>query len=634
MPPKSKDWYLSEAAALVERDAGLRAMQQAMDRMSRLEYTLPEPLQALQWMRNYRTTAPFNAIRAAARTLGKLEPQLSVEEISVLSALGKGYDDNTPQARQTANSWERCLQWNLRRATSRDQRFQADVIRSAVLYDEICAQFVHIPTQIKTVGKLGGSTARLKAAMRYGDFLINLRNPQGVHTRVSDYMTEAVLSVTCREPQAIVDLWGDAAADLAAKIEDDEAEDYYLLCDYTDYNGRAVWVVAGDDETRLNDAKPEDILWLMEPTALDPKIPLLGWVTVAGGTRLESEPAHQRMPMLYPIYRSELWLNANITGSIMNSEAVAKGAQPTIVRTGPDPNSIEVEYGQPGGTFDATPGHDVKKLPADGLDPALAQLFDRHMQEIGDATIAKVLISSEAGVNETFSGFNLRVMTAVGQLLPYQEEGQRFFGQVFEQMLLWSHYSGVPLRGYGTGRDDQGKLYEIDSEDIDPDSIYLSAKLVADIPIDRLQKIQGALQLMQLGATQRYALEEIGVADPDKMIAEKVAEQFLQAKVAGTLQKIQMETSGQIQQMAQQLAQQMQQQQADQQAQQQPAQDPNAQGPMGQMANPMMGAPTPGVPGAQGQSPAQGGLPAAMFDPSGAGFEAQTGGARNGVPLQ
>lgn len=624
--PHAKDWYLAEAQALVERDYGLRVMQQAMDRMSHLDYSLPEPLQELQWMRNYRTTDPFNALRGATRTLAKLEEQLHIDEISVLKAVPGGNGDSSPAARQKANEWEQCLKWNMRRATARNQIFRSDVIRSAVLYDEICAQIVHLPTQRKAMGKLGNQ--RRLADKRFGDFAINLRNPQSVHTRYSDYLCEAVLSVTCRTPQEIVDTWGEAAGDIAQLIEDDEAGDYYLLCDYTDYDGRAVWVIEGDNESRIGDAKEKDVLWIVKPVALD--YPILPWVVVAGGTNLDGDPAHQRLPLLYPIYRSELWLNANITGSLMASEAVAKGASPSMIKTGPDPNSILVEYGQPGGSVDAPPGHDVKPFQKDRLDPALAELFDRHKQEIGEATLARVLITSEAAPGETFAGFNLRVMTAVGQLLPYQDEGQRFFSQVYEQMLLWAHHTGTPLVGYGESKDTQGQRYVIDSEDIDPDALYLNATLVADVPIDRLQKIQGAMQIRQLGAPMSYALQELGVEDPEKMIADGINEQFLLAKVEGYKQMILAEASGQLQQMAMQMAQGIVQQQQQQAA----GGAPEDQGALGQLANPTGPGATPGVPGAQGQSPARGGLPAAMFDPGGATFEGQTGGARNGVPVQ
>ncbi len=634
MPPKSKEWYLAEGAALVERDTALRAMQQAFDRMVRMEYQLPDPLLNLQWMRAYVTMMPFNAIRAAERALSYKAEALTVQEISVTKALPKGYGDTSPQARALANDWERCLQWNMRRIEARSPTFRTDITNSAVMYGEICAQFVHLPSQMKAIGKLGGNTARYKAAMRYGDFAINVRNPQTVHTRYSDYMCEAVFSVTQRTAQQIVDIWGDAAAEIATAIEAEDEAECYLLCDYTDHNGRAVWAMEGDDESGISEVKPDDILWLVEPAKLDyPE--LLGWVAVAGGNSLSSEPSHQRQPLLYPIYRSEAWLNANITGSLMGSQAIAKGAQPTLVRIGPDPNSMEVEYVTPGGTIDALPGHDVKKLPADGLDPALAALFDRHLSEIGEATVARVLVSPEPSAGETFSGFNLRLNSAIGQLTPYRMMEEQFFGQAFEQMLLWAHATGTAIKGYGASKDDQGKRYAIDSEDIDPDSLYLDAALEVDVPIDRLQKITGAVQLAQLGMPQRYIMGELGVADPDKLIAEKIQETFLQAEVAGQVQEIQMLASGQLQQMAQQMAQQIMQQQAEQQQAQQGGGlgGPEDQGPMGQMANPMAGPPTPGVPGAQGQSPAQGGLPAAQFNPGGATFEGQTGGARNGVPV-
>lgn len=626
MPPKDKEWYFSEAAALVERDAGLRVMQQAMDRMSHLEYSLPDGLAELQWMRNYRTTAPYDALRGATRALSRLEEQIQIEPVSVLAAIGKDFDESSSEARQTANEWERCLQWNMRQIAKRQSVFRSDVIRSAVLYDEVVAQVIHLPTQIKAVGKVKGQTRRYEAMRRYGDFVVNLVNPQTVHTRYSDFMAEAVLSVTCRSPQEIMDIWGNAAGELEKLVDKDKAAEEYLLCDYSDYDGRAVWAVAGDDESALGDVKPDSVIWLVEPEALP--YPFLPWVTVVGGTNLDSAPEHRRMPLLYPIYRSELWLNANITGSLMASEAVATMGTPEVVKEGPDPGSIESNYGEPGGAWEVLPGHKVSKLPRTGLDPALRELYDRHIGEIDRATISKVLVTAEAGSGETFAGYNLRVQTAIGSLLPYKECGERAYNGIYETMLLWSHYTGTPIRGYGQDGK-QTRKYAIDSEDIDPHTIYLGVTLTPDVPLDRQQKIAGANLLLQMGVVNdRYILDELGVPDPDKMIQERTQEQFLKAEIAGQIALIQANASGQIQQLAQQLAQGMMQQQAEQ-----AQQDPNAMGGFGQMANPMSPDATMGVPGAEGQSPAQGGVPAAIFNPAGATREAQTGADRMGVPL-
>jgi hypothetical protein len=478
---------------------------------------------------------------------------------------------------------------------------------------------------------LKGNTDRVKAMLRHGPFAIKVHNPQTVHTRQSDYLTEAVLSVTCRTAGEIIDIWGEAALPLQRLLDDEEQAESYLLCDYQGYAGRCVWALPGDDESRLVevDDDDEDLILIVPPT--DSEYPFLPWVSEIGGTNLAAAPEDRRRPMFYPIYKSELVLNANIAGSLMASEPIAEFGSPKIVRTGPDPNAIEAEFGAPGGTWDAPPGHTVSKLAKEGLDPALRELFDRHITEINETTVARILVTGEAQPGEPFASLNQRFLTAVGSLKPYKQIGERALSRIYETMLYWAHYTGTSLEGYsqepGAGR---GKKYVIDSEDIDPDNLHLAAEFQTDVPVDRLQQIAGAVQLArELPVDAVYLLEQIGIDDPDQMIARRQKQDLKNAYFQGHLMMIQAQSSGQIQQMAQEMAAQMAQQQAE------APQDPNAMGPLGQMANPEAMQNGMGVPGAEGGmfAPSAGGLPPALLSPGGATREGATGTDRGGNPL-
>lgn len=629
---KTKDlsFFLGEAAELIDRDQGLRQVQAAMDRIAHVEYQLPPSLSKLQWMRTYRTTAPYNALKGGTRALTTLEEKVNIEPISVLKAV-PGYDDDTGKARSLANEWETCLRWLMKRAAARGGVWREDLIRSALLYDEVCAKVTHLPTQLKVMAQLKGNTRRVAALLRHGPFAVTIHNPQTVHVRYSDFLAEGVLSVTCRTPQQIVDIWGEAAARLQRKLDEDDAADSYLLCDYQGYAGRCVWALPGDDEAALVGADEDDdeLVQIVKPTEI--KYPFLQWVTVSGGTNLESDPARQRQPLFYPIYRSELVLNANVTGSLMTSEAIAEFGKPKIKRSGPDPSSVEVDMGAPGGTYDTPPGHDVTPLPKEGLDPAIRELFDRHITEINETTVARILVTGEAQPGEPFASLNQRFLTAVGSLKPFKQTGERALTRIYENMLLWCHHSGQDLEGYSVENgNSRGKKYRIDSEDIDPDNLHLAAEFQTDVPVDRLQQIAGAVQLArELPVDAVYLLEQIGIDDPDQMIARRQKQDLKNAYFQGHLQMIMAQSSGQIQQMAQQLAMEMQQQQAE------AAQDPNAMGGMGQLANPQDPSGGMGVPGAEGGmfAPSAGGLPPALLSPAGATREGATGTDRSGNPL-
>ena len=63
--------YIGVANEFIERYETLRVMQSKLDRMSRLEWTFPPGMDA-PWLRAFKTTAPYDAIRAGVRVLSLL----------------------------------------------------------------------------------------------------------------------------------------------------------------------------------------------------------------------------------------------------------------------------------------------------------------------------------------------------------------------------------------------------------------------------------------------------------------------------------------------------------------------------------------------------------------------------------
>jgi len=590
---KEMQWFLDRADELISRDSGLRDMQSAMDRMARLEYNLPPSLQNLEWMRTVRTTAPADAIDAGIKVLSGLDERLKIDPVSVLKGLN--VQPNSEAAKMKANEWETALKWQMDLAARRRGVFRDDIIRSALMYDEIVGQVVHLPSQIKSVEALGGNAQRYKSAMRHGQFAVLLRNPQTVHVRYSDLMAEAVLSAVVMEAQAIVDFWGDKARGIAKQIKDEEIapDESLILFDYSDFDSRAVWACPGEDDTSVD----WDKRWvIMDPE--ENKLPFLPWVSVIGGTNLASAPENQRFPLLYKVYAAETWLTANITGSLTMSQAIATAAQPQLTVEGANTQAVEVDYTVPGGRIDVPPGHKVAQLTQQPLNPALREAYDRFVSDMARSTVPSVLISAESMPGEAFSGYNLRVQQAIGSLLRYKKLGERFYESVYRQFLYWCEKSGDNIGGYGGE-----KYYEIDSEDIDPDEIYLTVELTPDVPLDRMQKINSAVMMSrELKYPAAKILEELGETDPQKAMDNWAKEQFYLAEVAGRAQLIQAEYQAQAQSVIAQaqMAVQMQAQAAMQQQTGQPMQQPTPgqgmgmeglQG-MGQGMNPeMMGTP-------------------------------------------
>ncbi|KKL69761.1 hypothetical protein LCGC14_2111690, partial [marine sediment metagenome] len=344
------NYYIEISNEMIKRHEPLRKIQNQLDDMSRLEWQRPADMQA-RWMRDFKTTAPYDAIRAGVRVLSGLDEDITIDPYAFPEA-GEG---DILAAKVKANAWEVALKWQMDRAARRRAILRQDVTRSALMYDEVVGQVVHLPTQIKMIGKLGGNPNRQRAALRYGDFAILLRNPKTVYTRYSDYMLEAVMYASIKRPEEIQAFWNNDQ--LKAIIDSDMAPKDWVVLDYVDYFRRVVFCYPGRTIEQISpggtftigedDSATEiAVITLMnEPWTLD----FLPWAAVIGGTALEGKPENARFPLLYGILKADQWNNTNIIGTLMMSEAIAEAARPDVIRSGISPDSIEATYGQPGG---------------------------------------------------------------------------------------------------------------------------------------------------------------------------------------------------------------------------------------------------------------------------------------------
>ena len=608
-----KEQTLAQIGQMIANDKNLRKAQVEYERMARLDWKPPEPLGSFAGVVGRTTTAPYDALRGAATAMSNLRPQIKIHPATVLKSLGET-NDQSAAAKEMANRWETVFRWHLDQLMKRSPTFLADILWSSCLYHEINGQLIHLPTQ-KKIGGLGGM--RGDAAFRVGDFASKLVDPKTVHVRYSPYGVESVLGVNLRSARYLAEFWGHKTLQSKIESKPDFANEMFLEFDFVDYDQRWVYCVEGNSEDRWEDVKY--VLFKSAPW-LGKKVPFLPWVNVAGGTRIDAAPEHQRHPLLYPVYQTGLWVNDNIMGTILQSVALAEAAAPRNVAKGPGAEGIEIDYGEIGGRVNLTQFQTYERVQQLGLDPQLREAYDRVEEAIRRCTIAEVLVTGQPmGSDQTFSGFNLQVMQALASLGGFKNLAQLFLSRWFENMLLIAHYTGSEIRGYGKDQ----KEYIIDGEDIDPNTIYIDVELSADVPVDKVQRVTAAMNLASsenLPMSPNSLLEFLGVTDPEGETRDWMRHRIRMAEFAGRLQRIAAEASGQIEQMAAQMAQGMIQQQMEQQ---------QGQGNPPNMANP------PGMMGVEGQAnnPAIGGMPPAMASPAGNTFENQTGMTRGGGGL-
>lgn len=591
------NYYQGIAREMIDANKELRNMQLKYEAVSWLNYTLPAPLNELEWVVPFRSTVPYDALRGGTKALTNLDIRPMIHPITVAHIA-----DGKLSSEEVANAWETALNWQFNRATRRRANFNSSVIWNALVYDELVGQVIHIPTQIKALKALGASSNRQTAALRYGDFAIRLVDPKSVYVRYSDYMPEAVLNVVVKTAQDIVDFWGrDAAKEIYKRIKADpkHAQEKYSLIDYEDLDARVVWATEGDTLDVVKAGSGNEIL------RAENEYPFLKWSAVVGGTSTETRPEHQRKPLLYPLVMAEQWLFANILGTLGLSQGIAEANAPIHELHGPGAENVQIDHSEPGGAIVTPQAVNYIRQARQNIDPALRELLGKYESDMNRSTLPSILVTAEAQPGESFSGYSLRINTAIGALMPFKALAERFYEGIFKLMLLHSHYSGTDIDGYAKN----DKKYRIKSSDIDPNIIEMKVELSPDVPVDRIQKITAAVQMAtQLNYSPIKILEYLGETDPQGSLKDWISWKFIETKVQARLQSMMTVESGQLEQMAQQMAQGMMQEQAK--AQQQQGQE--------------QGQPQPG----QGMNTAQGGPPPIEAMGAGATFEGSTGRTR------
>ncbi len=181
-------------------------------------------------------------------------------------------------------------------------------------------------------------------------------------------------------------------------------------------------------------------------------------------------------------------------------------------------------------------------------------------------------------------------------------------------MLCWIKYYG---KKYNTGdlygqyedKTNSGKSITIPWNEIDPDILRIECTLTADLPIDKLQQINGAVLLKNnFDLPDEELIEDLVGGDPAELRKRRKQQDmqntYLQADLKRIMDAQQMETQQKMMEMQAGLQQQMQQQQQGQaQAQEEQARQQEAA-----MANASNNA-TPAQGAMEGMTPNQGGLP-------------------------
>ena len=575
----------------------------AIDRMHNVQWEMPKEWKNTDWIRKYPSTKPADALDTAIRALSTKEPRLSLMPILP-----------NPETKANFEIIERGLMWSWRQIGKRSQfNPTRAIVTSAIKYDEICAQLVHIPSHNKAIKELTG-----KSYGSNGDFQLIVHNPRNVHVQYSDYGFERVVLCKRQPLHKVIDFWGKAAEDLRKQIDGDThtaMTDMVEVYDYWDKDTRYVWVEGVDNSINYD---------LMKPT--EHGLGFIPWTCRVGGSNLEDLTENQRRPLLNSILNGDLWNTSNLFRSLMLSLAMARAAEPTIKSTSPTGDGVDIDATEALGQFKLKPGEDMTKLPPSEIGQSIQGMYQLLGGEMETSAGINLLQMNQMPSGMAFATYNALLQSAMGSINPHKQTAELAIADVFSLMAEWIKYSGMNLVSYDDRKSNlsNGMLtygtQEVITIDMLPERMDFNpdVKLTEYIPSDEMGKINAMVMLVKnLNYPIARALETIDVADPKIALEEWGQEQMTQASILEEVKDLQFD-SELIRQQKQMQQQQMQQQEMLAQQQQMQPQPP-------QMQPQMQGIPPQDIQGAESEAlPNYGGEP--FEQTQGMGFAGNFGG--------
>jgi hypothetical protein len=579
------------AQGLVDGYAKRNTLFQHIDAMFYKQWAFPPGMP--DWVLKVVSTDPADAVLTTVRTFATVSPRFKVAPM-------------LPN-RKRANEIETAIAYNFHQAGRRNDASVAwDVMMSAALYSEVAAQVIYLPYQEKILKAMGKDTRRVKAARRFGDFAFIIHNPANVYPEWSEYGLEGVLTVRVQTVDEFMYTWGEKAKSVVSEKDYNDGKITYVTSfDYQNYEKRCVWGVYSETaDVRITG---NGIKILEEEN----KLGFIPYAIKRWGNSLTVDTDRRVMPLLQSVYDSGQWDMLNVFKSLDASLAMKRAAQPQYAAELPPGQSIGLDNTDPVGVAELPPGtRNFTPLPSQSVDQRLSMQKNEFESGIWQTSIPRILQTMEFPSGTAYSQANMVMSQAANSLAPYRLLGEKTLAEVAHQMLCWLKYYGkeygkVDLYGQYTDKTNAGKEIRISSDTIDPDVLQIEVILTADMSVDKLQQINGAVLLKNnFRVPESELLEDLMGGDPAEMAKRRDLEDFKAAYIATELTKLQQAAQLEFEQA------QMQMQMGAQQAQQGQAmeQEQMAREQEAQMAAAQQGG-TPAQEQMQGMDPSMGSMP-------------------------
>ena len=530
---KEIKYLAGKASEMMRNDKPRINLFKKIDRMIELDWTLPQQMQELKWMRKVISTDLLSAVTVGRRTLSTIRPKVFIKPLN----------DNIV-TKKMANQNEQNLLLQLKAANRRGEfDIIGDIVESALRYGMTAAMTVPVEWQ------WGGTPSNWVRDPK--GYIILPENPMDVYPRFTPFGLESVLHVKAMRAWDAVRFYGKAANELAEKIEGEQAELNVIIYDYWDHDKRVTMCGEATEYVNIPDTlKPEYIF-----NDEDMELPFLPWTIKKTGTSLARSMEHRIRPTFAGIAHADIWELQNISKTLAFSEALGYAAAPRgKVTSYSDETLVEmIDYGDINKPIRLKPGEDYKPLAPPEIDQNLLHILDRTTVEIDRITGMKNLASLDPPSGTAFATVNEIIKAASSALDPAKELAENTIAGVFEDMMQWSSYRKEDIVAIGDGKKTEaGRTYRLRHEHIQPDAIDIEVELTAHVPTDKLQQINAAILMnKELQMPKSKVYRELDEENPEELIADWNQEQLNDAMVQNVLKQIMAQGDMQIQQQMQ-----------------------------------------------------------------------------------
>lgn len=578
MAEKTLDDIKDLAQRLVAHYSARDAMYLEMRQMLHMEWTDPP---TGDWIKATMSPSAYNAVIGAVRLMVSTEPQMNVP-----------YDEANAESKQVSSKIEQACKAMWAGAGRVAQRpVHYEVVFSALMFAEICASVTRTADLLRYAEGSGDKAqiARMKHVAAQTPYMFHVYNPIHCYGDFDMYGLRGMLRkapTTWAECKAT---WGKKAEESVSGkfIADHKEYAPVTLYDWWDWEYRAVWLDGADDPV------------LLEPHKLE-FLPVVD--QIVDGTMLFDRPELQRFPLLYAMWKSELWKRENLGLTTVFSLIHALGSNPLLQMETDDPDKpTQIDRSVPGGIAKVAKGERLSPLLEKVVDPEQYKGLTLAQQLNEESTVPKMAFGAPPQQVMAFSAISLLATSGRLPLTATKQMGGEAIANLLTAALTW--YKANPPEGgkfYDRGK---GSYIEITPAEI-PERVPMRVNLEPDLPTDKMNLANIGLALKGSGlASDRWIRENILTMGQSESMDKEV---WMEQRVAFEISRMFKNLSAQDEMKLQAMAAEMQKAQGTMQnagggpMPQQPPMQPGAQPTPPNGAGPQGGPEIPGNPGGGG----------------------------------